>query len=122
MSTLNILVTIAAIVVFGLLFLLIRSLRIRFGLKDNNSGAVQHLRKLLPPPSAEDLFLPGSHMEVSGSDLLKQHINETPEIEILSPKKKRKRLFQSKQDILRAYIADTVLDKPKWKDNKKGGS
>ena len=47
---------------------------------------------------------------------------ETPEIEVLTPTKKRRRLFQSKQDILRAYIADTVLDKPKWKDGKKGDS
>ncbi|MEM8890166.1 MAG: hypothetical protein AAGD28_19485 [Bacteroidota bacterium] len=122
MTTLYILGTIVGIILFGLLFLLVRALRIKLGLKDNNSGAVQHIRKLLPPPSAEDLFLPGSHMEGSVSDLLKQHIEETPEIEVLTPPKKRRRLFQSKQDILRAYIADTVLDKPKWREGKKDDS
>ena len=97
MTTLYILGTIGAIIIFGLLFLLVRALRIKLGLKDNNSGAVQHIRKLLPPPSAEDLFLPGSHMEGSASDLLKQHIEETPEIENLSPTKKRKKLFQMQE-------------------------
>lgn len=122
MTTLYILGTIVGIILFGLLFLLVRALRIKLGLKDNNSGAVQHIRKLLPPPSAEDLFLPGSHMEGSVSDILKQHIEETPEIEVLTPPKKRRRLFQSKQDILRAYIADTVLDKPKWREGKNDDS
>jgi len=122
MTTLYILGTIVGLILFSLLFLLVRALRIKLGLKDNNSGAVQHIRKLLPPPSAEDLFLPGSHMEGSVSDILKQHIEETPEIEVLTPPKKRRRLFQSKQDILRAYIADTVLDKPKWREGKNDDS
>ena len=122
MTTLYILGTIGAIILFGFLFLLVRALRIKLGLKDSNAGAVQHIRKLLPPPSAEDLFLPGSHMEGSVSDILKQHIEETPEIEVLTPPKKRRRLFQRKQDILRAYIADTVLDKPKWREGKNDDS
>ena len=118
MTTLYILSAIGLILFGGLAFLFVRSVRIKLGLKDNNSGAVQHIRKLLPPPSAEDLFLPGSHMEPEGQELLRQHIEETPEIEILTPPKKKKRLFKNKQDILRAYIADTVLDKPKWKEKR----
>lgn len=118
MTTLYILSAIGLILFGGLAFLFVRSVRIKLGLKDNNSGAVQHIRKLLPPPSAEDLFLPGSHMEPEGQELLMQHIEETPEIEILTPPKKRIRLFKNKQDILRAYIADTVLDKPKWKEKR----
>jgi len=114
MTTLYILAGIVVILILGFLFFFWRHLKIKFGLKDSNNGAVQHSRREVPPPTAEDLFLPGSHMEIDQQQILEEHLKDTPQIEILTPKKQKKRLFRNKDDIMRAYIADALLDKPKW--------
>ncbi len=119
MTTLYILAVLAAVLILGFVFFYWRYIKIRFGLKDSNNGAVQHSRRAVPPPSAEDLFLPGSHMEQDQQEILMEHIKNTPQIEQISPNRKKKKLFRNKEDIKRAYIADALLDKPKWSENNK---
>lgn len=98
-----------ALIVGLLLFLFIRYLQMRAGLKDQFSG-VQHASRKDPPAPDEEIFLPGSRL---GSSALPGVTIDRPE----SPQKtssKAKRLFRSKEDIRRSYIIDALLERPKF--------
>ncbi len=100
--------------VFILLFVYLRN---RFGLKDKNLGGIQRSPKLPPPKPPEEAFLPGSVITRSAAiaEVLEELEKRPRIIELSGEKRKHQhRLFLTKKDVLRSYIVDTLLDKPKF--------
>lgn len=110
---------------FGSLLLLFLLLRLRYGyvqgrLKRGREGGVQHSSLLLPPKDTTTEFLPGSRAGMEDSvEKIKKVMAEGLHIKRLDAEKRRRRhplAFTTKRDIMRAYIVDAILDKPKWRD------
>jgi hypothetical protein len=95
-------------------YLGLRYLLLRMGVKDNNYGGVQHAPKLPPPPPPPADFLPGSRSgAASAADSLQRVMNEGLQVETGSRRKLRR---PSRRDLIRSYLVETLIDKPKWKD------
>lgn len=96
-------------------YLGLRYLLLRMGVKDNNYGGVQHAPKLPPPPPPPADFLPGSRSgAASAAESLQRVMNEGPQVETGGRSRKNRR--PSRRDIVRSYLVETLIDKPKWKD------
>ncbi|MEL6670644.1 MAG: hypothetical protein AAFR61_00485 [Bacteroidota bacterium] len=100
-------------------FMILRYLlNYRLGVRNAASVRVQRSQRQAPPPKEEGLFLPGSHAQQE--DSVSSLIEELEKGRNLqkSQRKMRKSLlgFSTKEDLKRAYLLDSLLDKPKWKE------
>ncbi|MFK7923219.1 MAG: hypothetical protein AB8H47_14745 [Bacteroidia bacterium] len=111
-------VLIGILIVFGLIagILLIRYLRILMGSKDKNYGGIQRSSRIDPPKETEKEFLPGSIMDRTFIDEIHKELEGGLKVTGDDENKKTKRrLFFTKKDVMRSYIVDALLDKPKYK-------
>lgn len=100
------------------LYLGLRYLWIIAGLKDNNSGAVQHSSRAIPPNLSQEPFLPGSRAGMGDAVAqLQEEMKQGLKIQTFKKRSNAYRPFSSKQDIRRSYIIDAILERPKWSEN-----
>ena len=108
----------------AILLLWLRYVRVRASLSDRKSGGVQHSSFLPPPKDTTEDFLPGSRMgQDSSVEKMKAIMAEGLHINRLGAGKRRRRhplAISSKRDLMRSYIVDAILDKPKWRDPGQG--
>ncbi|MEL7340637.1 MAG: hypothetical protein AAGM67_09140 [Bacteroidota bacterium] len=112
-------VLIGILIVIGLIvgYLAFRYLRILLGSKDKNYGGIQRSPRLDPPSEAEKEFLPGSFMDRTFIDEIHKELEGGLKVTGTDDdeKKPKRRIFFSKKDVIRSYIVDALLDKPKFK-------
>lgn len=112
-------VLIGILIFVGLIasYLMFRYLRILLGSKDKNYGGIQRSPRLDPPKEPEKEFLPGSFMDRTFIDEIHKELEGGLKVTGSDDedKKPKRRLFFSKKDVIRSYIVDTLLDKPKFK-------
>lgn len=97
------------------LYLLLRYLWIVSGLKDSNSGGVQHSARLEPTRLSEEPFLPGSRAGMEDSVArIKEEMSRGLKIQTFKKRGNSRRPFNTKADIRRSYIIDAILERPKW--------
>jgi hypothetical protein len=99
-----------------LFYLFLVYLRNRFGFKDKNYGGIQRSPRLEPPKEPEAEFLPGSETRRSAEldDILDELEAEAKRTRLAMHSKPKRRIFLTHKEVVRSYIIDALLDKPKF--------
>lgn len=101
------------LIIIGLFY--IRYLRLKYGLKDSNSGGVQHISQLAPKVSSDDLALPGSRLgEDQRLKKVKEEMSHGLHIETYKKSKTKRKLDMTRMDLKRSYMIDALLERPKF--------
>ncbi len=113
----NVLIGILIVVSLVAGVLLFRYIRILLGSKDKNYGGIQRSPRLDPPRETEKEFLPGSFMDRTFIDEIHKELEGGLKVTGSEDEKgkPKKRIFFTKKDVIRSYIVDALLDKPKYK-------
>ncbi|RMG67459.1 MAG: hypothetical protein D6722_13095 [Bacteroidetes bacterium] len=107
-----------------ILLLALRYLQVRSSLRNAKAGSVQH-SSLRPPPKDTTVdFLPGSRAGAESSvEKMKTIMQEGLHVKHMDDRGRRRRhplALTGKRDLMRSYIVDAILDKPKWRDPGQG--
>ncbi|MEM7375236.1 MAG: hypothetical protein AAF587_41965 [Bacteroidota bacterium] len=93
----------------------IRYLRLKYGLKDSNSGGVQHINQMPPKVNNDDLALPGSRVGIDKRILkVKEEMSHGLHIETYKKTKPKRKLGMTRADLKRSYMIDALLERPKF--------